>query len=118
MKTDSKKFQNELSSKTTKGCCLFSGALPYITLQKLSTESGYSEDALRSKIARYDFIEGIHYIKAPDGRIHFIVEAYLEWVESDHIAKGYKLRFTGTENVSAQHLKSHQQKQTLNTHPA
>ena len=51
--------------------------LPKITLQKLALESGYTEDALRSKIARGEFAEGIHYIKAPDGRIHFIVEAYL-----------------------------------------
>lgn len=69
--------------------------LPKITLQKLATESGYTEDALRSKIARGEFAEGIHYIKAPDGRIHFIVEAYLKWVESNHIGKASKLRSTG-----------------------
>jgi len=56
--------------------------LPKITLQKLAQESGYTEDALRSKIARVEFVEGIHYIKAPDKRIHFIVEAYNKWVES------------------------------------
>lgn len=61
--------------------------LPKITLQKLAEESGYSEDALRSKIARGDFAEGIHYIKAPDGRIHFILEAYLKWVESSSTEK-------------------------------
>lgn len=90
MKTNREKFQNVLSTKTNKGYRLSSGVLRYITIQKLSAESGYTEDALRSKIARCDFAEGVHFIKAPDGRIHFNVEEYLEWVESNHIAKGYK----------------------------
>ncbi len=69
--------------------------LPIITLQKLSEESGYTEDALRSKIARGDFAQGIHYIKSPDGGIHFIVEAYLKWVESNHTAKAFKSNSIG-----------------------
>lgn len=64
--------------------------LTKITLQKLAQESGYSEEALRSKIARGDFAEGKHYIKAPDGRIHFEVEEYLKWVESSSVAKASK----------------------------
>jgi hypothetical protein len=34
-------------------------SLPIITLQKLAAESGYTEDALRSKIARGEFAEGL-----------------------------------------------------------
>jgi hypothetical protein len=64
--------------------------LPIITLQKLSTETGYTEDALRSKIARGDFAEGIHYIKSPDGRIQFIIQEYLQWVESNRTEKASK----------------------------
>lgn len=81
-------------------------SLPKITLQKLAIESGYTEDALRSKIARGEFAEGIHYIKAPDGRIHFIVEAYLKWLESNQAAKQSKSRSTGTERDSGQRSKS------------
>ncbi len=61
--------------------------LPKVTLKKLAEESGYSEHALRSKIARGDFAQGKHYIKSPDGRIHFIVEEYLNWLESNHTAR-------------------------------
>lgn len=86
--------------------------MPLITLPKLAVESGYTEDALRSKIARGEFAEGIHYIKSPDGRIHFIVEAYLKWVESSHTAKASKSRSTGTASGIGQHLKSRQQPQT------
>ena len=82
--------------------------LPKITLQKLALESGYTEDALRSKIARGDFAEGIHFIKSPDGRIHFIVEAYLKWVESSHTAKASKSRSTGMVRDSGQRLVSPQ----------
>lgn len=81
-------------------------SLPKITLQKLAFESGYTEDALRSKIARGEFAEGVHYIKSPDGRIHFIVEAYLQWVESNHTAKGYKSPSIGTANATGQQSKS------------
>jgi hypothetical protein len=74
--------------------------LPYITLQKLAEESGYSEDALHSKIKRGDFAEGIHYIKASDGRIHFSVEGYLEWLLSP-TGKASKSASSGTGNVTA-----------------
>jgi hypothetical protein len=70
--------------------------LPVITLPKLAEESGYSEEALRSKIARGDFADGIHFIKAPDGRIHFILEEYLKWVVSSSTATVSKSLFTGT----------------------
>lgn len=64
--------------------------LPVITLTKLAEESGYSEVALRSKIARGDFAEGIHFIKSPDGRIHFVLEEYLKWVVSNSTAVAFK----------------------------
>jgi hypothetical protein len=75
--------------------------LKLITIKKLSDESGYSENALRSKIARGDFAEGIHYIKSPDGRVQFYVEAYEKWVESNNTGKASRLRSTGTGNVTA-----------------
>lgn len=53
----------------------------WITIQKLAEATGYSEKALRNKIMRGDFLQGIHYRKSPDGRIHFNLEAYEKWVE-------------------------------------
>jgi len=91
-------------------------SLPKITLQKLAVESGYTEEALRGKIARGEFIEGKHYIKAPDGRIHFIVEEYLKWVESNNTGKASKLHSIGTGNDTVQRLKSRRRQPISNTH--
>lgn len=54
--------------------------MKYITIQKLSKDSGYTINALRAKMTRGVFIQGVHYIHAPDGRIHFNIEAYEQWV--------------------------------------
>jgi ubiquinone biosynthesis protein COQ9 len=62
--------------------------LELVTIQKLAAESGYTEDAIRSKIARGEFAEGLHYIKSPDGRIHFYVEEYLKWLKSNTDSPG------------------------------
>jgi len=53
----------------------------WVTIQKLSDMSGYTVAALRNKIQRGEFVEGIHYRHAPDGRVHFNVEAYEAWVQ-------------------------------------
>jgi predicted DNA-binding transcriptional regulator AlpA len=74
--------------------------LPYITLQKMAEESGYSEQALYSKIKRGEFAEGIHYIKAPDGRVHFKVEAYLEWLSKNTVT-AIKSHSGGMASVTA-----------------
>ena len=69
---------------------------PLITIRKLAEETGYTEGALKAKIARGDFAEGLHFIKSPDGRVQFKVEAYLKWVESSSTATAYSSRSTGT----------------------
>jgi hypothetical protein len=74
--------------------------LPYVTLQKLAEETGYSVEALEAKIKRGQFAEGVHYIKAPDGRIHFSVEGYLEWLSS-RTERDTKSRSGGTASVTA-----------------
>ena len=76
--------------------------LPLITIQKLSVESGYTEDAIRSKINRGEWAEGIHFIKSPDGRIQIKVEEYIKWVESKSMVKVSKSRSTGAVSATAQ----------------
>jgi hypothetical protein len=44
-------------------------------------ETGYTEDAVRTKIKRGIWLEGIIWRKAPDGRIHINIEEYQKWVE-------------------------------------
>lgn len=59
--------------------------LEWVTIQKLAEESGYTVEALRSKINRGDFIEGYHWRKARDGRIHFNIKAYNQWVSGERL---------------------------------
>jgi hypothetical protein len=56
--------------------------LRWVTIEKFSTESGYTPDAVRSKIKRGDWLEGQVWIKAPDGRILIDTEGYEKWVTS------------------------------------
>lgn len=60
--------------------------MEWITIQKLAEVSGYTVAALRSKIARGEFLEGVHWKHAPDGRVHFNVKAYNEWVQGLRLA--------------------------------
>lgn len=61
--------------------------LRYVTIPKFSVESGYTEDAIRSKIRDGIWGEGKVWKKAPDGRIVIIVEGYEEWVETGGVLK-------------------------------
>jgi hypothetical protein len=60
----------------------FKPMLRWVTIDKFSAESGYTPDAVRSKIKRGDWLEGQVYIKAPDGRILIDKEGYEAWVTS------------------------------------
>jgi hypothetical protein len=56
--------------------------LRWLTIEKFSAESGYTPDAVRSKIKRGDWLEGQVWIKAPDGRILMDTRGYESWVTS------------------------------------
>jgi hypothetical protein len=58
----------------------------WLTIEKFSAESGYTPDAVRSKIKRGDWLEGHVWIKAPDGRILIDTEGYEKWVTSQGFA--------------------------------
>lgn len=53
--------------------------LRWLTIEKFSAESGYTPDAVRSKIKRGDWLESKVWIKAPDGRILIDTEGYEKW---------------------------------------
>lgn len=53
----------------------------YLTVKKFANESGYSEDAIRSKIRDGVWKLGDIWIKAPDDRVLIDVEGYETWVE-------------------------------------
>jgi hypothetical protein len=52
----------------------------FITIKKFAEESGYSPDAVRSKIKRGDWLQGEVWLKALDGRILIDREGYEKWV--------------------------------------
>lgn len=56
--------------------------MKWALIKVLSRESGYTEDAIRSKIKKGVWRAGTHYRKAPDGRIMFDLEAIDKWVVS------------------------------------
>ena len=41
----------------------------YVTIEKASNLTGYTPDAIRSKIKRGDWLEGAVWQRAPDGRV-------------------------------------------------
>ncbi|MGF6261828.1 hypothetical protein OKW49_002756 [Paraburkholderia youngii] len=71
--------------------------LRYITISKFSEESGFSEDAIRTKISRGVWLEGEVWRWA-GGRQLIDVEGYERWVETG----GVLGRFHGA--VSKSHL--------------
>jgi hypothetical protein len=66
--------------------------LRHLTIEKFSAESGYTPDAVRSKIKRGDWLEGEVWIKAPDGRILIDCEGYESWVTSQASAPEANVR--------------------------
>jgi hypothetical protein len=59
--------------------------LRYVTISKFATESGYTEDAIRSKIRDGIWRESQEWRRAPDGRILIDVDGYHRWVEGGEV---------------------------------
>ena len=53
----------------------------YQTIEKFSAETGYTERAIETKIARGVWVENRQWRKAPDGRILIDMQGYEQWVE-------------------------------------
>jgi len=60
-------------------------AMKWLTIRKFAAETGYSEDAIRSKIERGEWLEGHVWKKAPDGRVLINVEGFESWVENNRV---------------------------------
>ncbi len=52
----------------------------FVTIEKFESLTGYTADAVRSKIKRGDWLEGAVWMKAPDGRVLVDMEGYEWWV--------------------------------------
>ena len=61
--------------------------LRYLTIPKFAAESGYTEDAVRTKIRDGIWAQNDVWIRAPDGRILINVPGYESWVETGEALK-------------------------------
>ncbi|RSF09430.1 excisionase [Achromobacter aegrifaciens] len=59
----------------------------FVTIPRASVLTGYTEDAIRSKIRDDIWREGKEWIRAPDDRILIDMEGYEKWVETGEVLK-------------------------------
>ena len=52
----------------------------YVLIKKASELTGYSIQAIESKIAKAQWLEGAHYVKAPDGRVFIDLQGVERWI--------------------------------------
>lgn len=85
----------------------------YVTVRKFASESGYTEDAIRSKIRDGIWRLGEIWIKAPDSRTLLDVEGYKSWVEVGGSSGGLRYEYRNHVHVSvrpasrADHAQAH-----------
>ncbi|WP_426269211.1 excisionase [Dyella kyungheensis] len=60
--------------------------LRHVTISKFSKESGYTENAIRMKIKNGVWLEGVVWIKSPDGRVLIDTEGYEKWVAGQQVS--------------------------------
>lgn len=54
----------------------------YVRIARFADLTGYTEKAIRRKIAEGIWLDGREYRRAPDGRLCIDLEGYCRWVES------------------------------------
>ena len=64
--------------------------IKYKTIEQFAAESGYTPDAIRTKIKRGVWIEGV-WIKAPDNRVLISIEEFNLWAINTKPRKGSQL---------------------------
>lgn len=62
--------------------------IKWVLIAKVVELIGYTDDAIRAKIKNGVWLNGVHWLKAPDGRIMFNLEAIQRWIEGK--AYGYE----------------------------
>ena len=55
----------------------------YILIKKLAKMTGYTENAIRCKIKKGVWLEGVHWLRAPDNRILLNHAEITKWIEGD-----------------------------------
>ncbi|TRO38591.1 excisionase [Pseudomonas sp. ALS1131] len=73
----------------------------YMTVRKFAVESGYTEDAIRSKIRDGIWRLGEVWIRAPDGRTLIDVEGYEKWVEMGGESEAFRIQASKSRSCIA-----------------
>jgi len=60
-----------------------SDVIDLITVKRFCRLTGYSDDAVRAKMANGVWLQGAIWIKAPDGRILISIKGYETWARGD-----------------------------------
>jgi hypothetical protein len=55
--------------------------MKWVLINRVIELIGYTDDAIRAKIKKGVWLHGIHWKKAPDGRLFFNLEAIQKWIE-------------------------------------
>lgn len=62
----------------------------YLTISKFAAETGYTQDAIRTKIRDGVWPKDQVWIKAPDGRNLIDVQGYEKWVVTGEVLKVHR----------------------------
>ena len=54
-----------------------------VTTNKLADLTGYSKGAIHMKVKKGIWIRNEHYLKAPDGKLIFVVEMIYQWMKGE-----------------------------------
>ncbi len=66
--------------KANKAVQAFVGGAHWVLISKVVELTGYSDDAIRAKKARGEWIEEVHWRKGPDNRLVFNLVAIQLWM--------------------------------------
>lgn len=73
--------------------------IEYKTIRQFAAESGYTEEAIRTKISRGVFGENEVWVRSPDNRVLISIKGFNEWV-----TKGQEL-LKEVQTASLSHLR-------------
>ena len=59
--------------------------IEYKTIGQFASESGYSEEAIRTKISRGVFREDEVWVRSPDSRVLISIEGFNLWVRNEQV---------------------------------
>lgn len=72
----------------------------FVTIGLAEALTGYTKDAIQTKISRGIWIEGREWRRAPDGRVLIDMRGYEKWVESQNQV-AYTNRAAKSDSTSA-----------------